>query len=309
MKIAFLISAHTDLPQLQRLCRKLADYGDCFIHIDRKTNDSYVVQLKDYLHTIQGTFCIVSQRINVCWGGYSQIKATQILLDEAINHSKEKYERIFLLSGLCYPLFSKSQMCDYCAKHANEQYMSAYNISKGSDRRQKERVVLYHYFRDINLPHKSFLRRALIGGTKLILKALGVRKPPFLQVKGKRWDVFYSSQWFGLTGECAEYVLENLKHNSVLIKYFNTAYASDELTVATIVMNSEFGKTCKKINNPDFEKLSSLHYLHYTDHIWTYGEADYDILMNSGKPFVRKLVSGKSENLIEKIDSTHQNEK
>ena len=68
----------------------------------------------------------------------------------------------------------------------------------------------------------------------LILKYVGVRRNPFLIVNGKQWDVYYSSQWFCLTGKCAAYVLEQLKNNKPLENYFKSTYVPDELVITIV---------------------------------------------------------------------------
>ena len=68
MELAFLILAHTDLPQLKRLCVKLSGYGDVYIHVDGKTSDSYVVELKEFLRSAKGKYYVLDKRVNVRWG-------------------------------------------------------------------------------------------------------------------------------------------------------------------------------------------------------------------------------------------------
>lgn len=38
MKFAFLVEAHTDAYQIERLVKSLLEIGDVYIHIDAKTN-------------------------------------------------------------------------------------------------------------------------------------------------------------------------------------------------------------------------------------------------------------------------------
>ena len=310
MKIAFLILAHSDIDQLKRLCVKLVDYGHLYIHIDKKTGKDYVRLLTLFIDSIglSGNVKIINKRVNVAWGGYSQVMALKNLLEVALDEKEPRYDRLFVISGLCYPLLSPQKMLSYCNNNKNMEFLMAYNISRGDDITQKQRVALYHYFRDIPLPHKSVLRKVIVGGSKLFLKYLQIRKKPYLMIDETRWDVYASSSWVGLTGNCCSYVLDQLNNNRNIARYFKTSYASDEMVIATIIMNSDYREKAFLVDSYDFEKLSMLHYLHYTDHIWTYDEKDYETMMESGKPFVRKLVSGKSEKLIETINKYHNNE-
>lgn len=308
MKIAFLILAHTDVDQLKRLCVKLVDYGNLYIHIDKRTNKEYLSQINDYIsskelcHNVK----IINNRVNVTWGGFSQVRAIKLLLEAALEENEPRFDRLFVISGLCYPLYSPSELISYSEANKNKEMLAAYNLSQGINKEQKQRIELYHFFRDINLPHKSFLRKSIIGGTKLLLKYLHFRKKPYILIDGIRWDVYKSAEWVGLTRECSKYVLNQLNQKKELVSYFKTSYASDELVVATIVMNSEYRNRAFHIDSYELDKLSMLHFLHYTDHIWTYDENDFEALIKSGKPFVRKLVSGKSEKLIEMINNLHE---
>lgn len=307
MKLAFLIAAHTDLDELIRLCEKLKSYGDTYVHVDIKVNESYMRTLKCSVKKMDGEFStyILEKRVYVTWGGYSQLYCQRLLLEAALNSNKD-YDRLFYISGLDYPICSPKELDEYCLRNRDRELIKAYNIRNGCDKNLKSRVCLYHFFRDIHLPHKSFLRRAIIGGTKLLLKYIGLRKKAYVIIEDKKWDVFVSSQWVGMTMKCAEYVLENLYNNHKLISYFKTSYAPDELIVPTIIFNSDFKCKAYETNDPSFSGLAMLHYLNMTDHVWSYDEGDYYKIMESGKLFVRKVVSNKSEKLIDLINKKHR---
>lgn len=60
------------------------------------------------------------------------------------------------------------------------------------------------------------------------------------------------------------------------------------------------------LNTLNFNLLTPLHYLRYEECIRVWDENAYDDIIASGKPFVRKLVSGKSERLIEMLEERKQ---
>lgn len=305
MKFAFWVEAHTDAYQIERLVKSLLEIGDVYIHIDAKTKDKSIKErlseIKSYLH--DSSQLSVYQCINVHWGGYSQVRCEKLLLQKAIIESGKDYDRVFILSGLDYLLYSPEKFRSFCEKHCNTEFVCGYNITKSNDQRQLSRIILYHYFRDIPLPHKSFLRRAIVGGCMLLLKYLGIRKHPYIVINGRYQNIYYGSNWVSLTGNCAKYVLGEMNTNKVLERYLSTAYAPDELIIPTIIFNSKFAANAILSSTPCFEHLTPLHYLHYTDHIWTYDEHDFADIMNSGKMFVRKLVSPKSNKLVEMIEN------
>lgn len=225
----------------------------------------------------------------------------RLLLDACLG-SGRTYDRVFFLSGLDYVLVSDEEFRAFFEENKEKEFVCGANISTCSEERQQQKIKYYHLFRDIPLKHNSFLRRAIIVGTRISLRLLGFRKPLSIPVDGATWDVYYGSEWSSMTFGCAKYVLGQMKKNTIVRRYFSTSYAPDELYIPTIVMNSEYGKKAIPCGKLDFKLITPLHYLNYQGHIFTYDENDYDTLMSSGKIFVRKLVSGKSEKLIEMID-------
>lgn len=227
-----------------------------------------------------------------------------MLLNACVNSGNE-YDRVFFLSGLDYVLVSDKEFCSYFERNKSKEFVCGINISKCREKRQQRKIRYYHFFRDVPLKSNSFLRKAIIVGTRLTLRALGFRKPLSIPVDGTSWDVYYGSSWSSMTFSCAKYVLKQMHENKVVWRYFSTCYAPDELYIPTIVMNSEYGKQAILCNNEEriyLMRATPLHYIEYHNFIFTYDEKDYDKLMLSGKIFVRKLVSGKSEKLIEMID-------
>lgn len=55
-KIAFLIIAHTDVEEHLRLCKKLKSYGDAYIHVDIKADDSFMNRLNSGLAAMNGQY-------------------------------------------------------------------------------------------------------------------------------------------------------------------------------------------------------------------------------------------------------------
>lgn len=300
MKIAYLVQAHCDVCQLIRLCKALVQSGDVFIHIDRKTNDvSFFQKLKLFVAESKNVY-VLPDRINVAWGGYSQVECFANLLHCSLKKEKV-YDRFVLLSGLDFPLWSPEKIISYFEKNRDVEFVRGYNISYDDKWELQQKIVLYHFFRDIPLAHRSFLRRAVIGGTKLCLKYLGIKRKPFWVVGKKNNPVYFGSQWVAVTRRCALYLVEEIFHNPEVKKYFSTVYAPDELCVPTLVLNSEFRDKAFEIKDYTYNNIVPLHFLKYENYIWSYDETDFQMLMDSNKMFVRKLISGKSEKLIEKI--------
>ena len=224
------------------------------------------------------------------------------LLAAALNGRDKFYDRFVLLSGLDYPVWNPERIKTFFENNKDKEYVCGYNITKCPYDYQLRKIKYYHFFRDIPLPHKSFLRRLIVGGTAILLKYIGIHRRPVMMIKGKPYDVYFGSSWISITRECALFLMEQFVQEDGIKKYFSTVYAPDELCVPTLVMNSKFAKNAILVEgNLSFQGVTPLHYLNYEDCIWSYDEKDYDTIVGSGKMFVRKIVSGKSERLVEMI--------
>lgn len=239
-------------------------------------------------------------------GGYSQVRAYQSLINECVE-SQINYDRVWLLSGLDYPLWSNEDMMNFFNEYPDLELMRGINIS--NDPMVKYKCVPYHFFRDMKASNRVRCRLIVLG--EKLMKVIPIRKKPYVFTNGKKNDIYMASEWWCLTGNCVRYLYEQLNNNKDWEHYFKYAYAPDELVPATIIYNSEFGKKTVA-EMPEnwkarwFSAITYTHYLEYTSHIHIYDENDYEKLMNSGKMFVRKLTSEKSLKLIEKINK-HRN--
>lgn len=237
------------------------------------------------------------------------MRSYQSLINECVE-SQINYDRVWLLSGLDYPLWSNEDMINYFNEHPDLELMRALNISH--DPLVEYKCVPYHFFRDLKA--SDWVRGRLIGLGQRLIKFIPIRKKPYVFTNGKSNDIFFASTWWCLTGKCVRYLYEQLNNNKDWEHYFKYAYCPDELVPATIIYNSEFGKRTVtempknwKAGDPErFAAITYTHYVEYYSYIHIYDETDYEKLISSGKMFVRKLTSEKSLKLIELIDK-HRN--
>lgn len=196
--IAFLIAAHTDVMQLKRLMDALITMGDVYLHIDKKVKDKeFLAEVERYRLRCAGQVTMV-KRIGVTWGGFSQCVAQRELL-RAVFAKDKTYDRVFFLSGLDYPVLSAHEMEYFLDQNKEKEFVPGWNLSESAVKNQLYKVKYFHLFRDVQLPHNSFWRRAIIVGTRWTLRLIGLRKKPYLMVDGKRWNVFFGSQWTSMT--------------------------------------------------------------------------------------------------------------
>lgn len=314
INIAYLVAAHTDFDQLIRLCSQLIISGDVFVHIDKKVNqETYQTLLRAFERNSQygqNRVIFINNRISVFWGGFSQVKLQRIFLKSALESQERIYSRFVFLSGLCYPIKSPQHISMEFERNKTKEYVCGINLTKYDKKAQKVRYAGYHLFRDVNI-RPILLKKFLVAASSRILWWMKIRKSYRIKREGKHEDIYFGGSWMGLTRECAEYVYKKLNDKSCYYRYFKTSYACDELCIPTIIFNSKYHSNASLIDESQYKEsatlfaaLSPLHLLLYKGLIKVYTERDYDELINSDRMFVRKIISGQSDRLVEMLDAS-----
>lgn len=293
MKIAYLITAYKDTLHLKRLINSLkTDTTKFFIHVDLKVDiDSFSDLIKE--SAVQ----FIEERYLIHWGGYSQVRSIVALMRAMIN-SKTRFDRVVVLSGQDYPLFSNSQIVKEFEKNPQKQYLTGYNITQGQNEGQKRKILQFHFLDPAVSKKKRLFKYAV---NKLHLKRKGT-----IRFNGKRNDVYFGSDYWALTYDCALYVYNTLTRNRLLRFHLMFSFVPSEIFVHTIVFNSEkYKEHVEFYPAKEYHGLSTLtplHYIEYTNQIKIFEENYYDTLLNSGKMFFRKAETGISDKLLDKID-------
>ncbi len=266
-----------------------------FLHIDAKSDIRAFHAPSRYIQ-------YTARRHSVYWGGFAQALAQKEVLRTCFS-SGIPFDRVFILSGQDYPLWSQEKIMRELCANPKKEYVKGYNITAGNEPRQLRKVVLYHFFRDANLPRN--FKRALVFGTRTLLRLLPIRKRPFLRGgEGRRVDIWCGSAFMCLTSACARYVLDQMENNKPLMRYFKTAITSDEMVIPTLVFNSEYGKFATAVagSYKGLKTLAAVSYFNYGRAIQVFDASNFDELKNSGMMFARKFQSGVSDSLIELVE-------
>jgi hypothetical protein len=276
MKIAHLILAHTEPLQLERLIgRLLHDDAIFFIHIDAKAD---IDRFKKILNNPELHW--VRNRVNITWGAYSMVQAT-INGFRSIIETYPDIDMINLLSGSDYPLKSSNEIVDFFNSHPGQNFMELYSL-QGEWEDANQRITQYH------LNNFSFRGRFVVQ--KWMNRILPDRQFP------KRLVAVGRSQLMTLTRDAVIYILDYLRKNPDITRYFKLTWAPDEMIFQTVLYNSPFKN--QLINNN----------LRYID--WSAGEAspstltidDLPKLLNSDKLFARKFDQKKYPEVLDALD-------
>lgn len=299
MKFAFLISAHTDAPQLKRLVEALPDDSMFFVHIDKKAD----IQPFEELMKSDKRVHFIEHRVNVMWGSLIEVEYQMELVRAALAAGQE-FDYLITLSGMDYPLWSKQRIEDYFANDKGKEYLCGMDITEHCATSDIYRI--HRFFNSKPWKYGS-LRSKFRVSLRKIIAAVGVRKPLTFTASGKIYRLFKGSAWWAITMGLAETALKAWDEDNEFKSYFKTSFCPAETFLQTIAFNSEWREHCMEKTGMwvNLQYVTPLTYINYDDikHLpmKILDETDYNALIESDKIFARKVVSGKSDKLVEML--------
>lgn len=277
-KHAYLIIAHNEFAILEKLITILdAEYNDFYIHIDKKVKDYDFDRLKKIVNKSQ--IYISQKRINVHWGGYSQIETELVLMQQCM---EKKYSYVHLLSGVDLPIKNKKYIYDFFEEKKNKNFLE---IAKGTS--YSIEMTRYYIFFVENFRHAKwakYMQQKLLK----IQKKLGVER------KTSKVQMVKSANWFSLTQETVEFVLTQKEK---IRKTFRYSVCGDELFIGTILYGTKFYDAIDS-------QYGNLRYI-----IWEKGKRspevltidEWDDMMQSDKLFARKFSEKEDKEVVDKL--------
>jgi hypothetical protein len=290
---AFIILAHSDPIQLERLVQSLPSESPKLLHLDRKSRS-----LAGFSTSAKNTE-LVAPNLETYWGAFSLVEASLRALKVGL--SSTSAQRFVLLSGQCYPLRSNFEIMSFFQKHRNAEFIKYYDI-RSTTGHYVEKLTKYHFSED------AF--SALFGSrpslAKIASRVSSRAARPFKRDWRKALGRFvpaYGSQWWALTRPCAEMIVRSADEPE--LQFFRHTFAPDEMFFHTIVANSRFhesaggfrpftGRGNRRIANLHMLNSGSLHKIFTID--------DWDEVAKSDRLFIRKVNSIESGALIDRIE-------
>jgi hypothetical protein len=289
LRIAFLVLAHQDAPQLERLCRLLNRHA-VFVHIDGGAADFPVDRIRSLPQVI-----VVAPRTTVHWGGFSMIEATLTLLKTA--QKQADFDSYVLIAGSTYPVKPLAVLEAALAQNPDREWIALTPITRGS---HLHKVTGRRWRMAPLLKHRGLDAR-LRGAWNQVSGAVGRN---FEREIGM--TPYFGSQWWALTGRCVRNILDFVDSHPAFVRAYRSTWAPDELFFHTIVANSEFGKFAIHVEDRGnktnhFSPLNQV----ATDRDRYLGDspADFELAKTTGKFFIRKVSTGSSGALLDRIDS------
>ncbi len=277
MKLAHLILAHKDPELLERLVKTLQhENADIFIQLDKKAN------INDFKHIENiGNTQFISNRVDVGWCCYSTIDATLKGFEQILS-LKNDYSHINLISGQDYPLKPVELIQQRFFANPDTTFIHTASIADNEWEDGKARFTKYS-FGDFKIPGKYQLQA--IANAVLPKRKL----PAGLKPYGR-------SQWLTITPICAQYVIDYLKNNPRVKRYFKTVWAVDEVFFQTILVNSPYKDTLVDYNLRYIELDAGKRPINYT-------MADAEKLTATEALFARKFDRAVSTEVLDYLDS------
>lgn len=281
---------------LHRQINALADSDHYFfVHLDRRFHPAIA---PGYLKDPRVHF--VENRLKVSWGGFSVVKATLLLIEEALA-TDIGFDYFVLMSGQCFPIKSNRYIRDILTKSRGRLFIDVNPLP--SERLEGGGLDKFHYpspFDALSWLNKENLR--LLGRTVEYKKiAFKLAKYAYVKLGIKRnipngLTPCFGSQWWALSRDAVRYVLEYSRREKRIYDFFRYTWAPDELFFQTVLYNSPLASSIEN---------ESLWYINWR----TNGSPkvltleDFDALSNSPALFARKFESIGSGSLLEKIES------
>ncbi len=281
-KIAILLMCHTLPKQINDFIAEFQeeDY-DFYIHIDKKASIQDDITKNDNVFFIDDI-----NRVNVQWGGYSQVEASLSLLKTAFNN--DKYLYYWLCSGQDYPIKSTAEITSVLKK-SDCNYI---HVIKDNTKYQKRVDINYpSWMIGRSLPQKILktLYIYVTGGRTETLPLFKKRRP-------KEVNVQFGSSWWCLNEPTVQWLLQYIKCNPEFIQFFKRTLCPDESFYQTLVMTSPYRDYVK-------DNLVYVDWSENNNSPKTLTREDWPLLQKSGKLIARKIDSTVDPAFYEQLKS------
>lgn len=284
MKQVFLIQAHKDPGQLDALVEQLRDDDFLvYVNLDRKSGIDPAA--------ISPHARLVRRRIDVHWGGFSQVQAVLNSLEQILAEVPE-FDKLVFLSAQDFPLLSNARLKRELDALRGRELLDTVAIGRGPG--QWAADFRYQYFYRAHSPTPLRLGYGLINRLMRVTGRVR-RMPGALQPWG-------GSSWWALSRDCVAALLARLRREPRLLRFFRSVACPDEMFFQTLVMNSPFagrvlGHNFRYVQWP--EKGAR--------HPKILVEADFERIAASQAHFCRKIDSRASAGLVARLTVMRNN--
>jgi len=241
MRKVFAITCHKLTNPLIHTVKYLSSFDDniVIIHLDLKS------QFDDFSFLQTENVIFLSSRLDLVWGGFSQILASLKLMEFT---SQFQFDYFFLLSGDDVPMVSNSYMDEFLSDNYGMEFVHFQNYKNNivlPEDRVKYCYTKYHYRRDNDFFHKVLVKlhkkfRFFFLNKKFIENQ-------------ERFPVLYKGvNWIGITKNMVDFILNYIDKNPWYLDSFESSLCADEVFFHSIIntnFNAIFYFDNNSINN------------------------------------------------------------
>lgn len=283
-KHAYLIIAHKNDLLFKTLIKMLDDErNDIFVHMDVK-NKNY--RCEDISSLVVHSKVYHCNRIDVTWGGYSQIKTELLLLKEATKIGKYKYYH--LLSGQDLPIKTQDEIHKFFDENSGKEFVAF----SSEDFKYRYRINRYYFFQEmIGRKSNNVLLNKLNGLSFKVQDKIKINRNFNLNSRA-------GSNWFSITDDLARYVIRSEKWIKKTFKY---TLCCDEVFLQTLIINSDFKN---KVYHSGGENCNSnMRLIDWNrGNPYVFRTSDFYEIVNSNNLFCRKFDEDIDNDIVKKIN-------
>lgn len=252
---------------------------DIYLHIDKKA------QMQDLLKKGSHVFMLPDQeRIDVQWASISQVTATLHLIRYA--RKKKDYDYFWLISGQDFPIKSIKEIYTYILNRHNKNFINLFSAKRHNLKRNE---LFYPQWLIGKAFYKRVLKRLLVGVTGGYYHTFAPFKRHPLPL-----DYYFGSQWWCLSKEVIEWMLQYLQQNPSYYAFFQNSVCPDECFFQTLFMNSPYRENRE-------EHLTYVNWKENSISPDILTVRDYKELMNSSYLMARKFDINVDKDIIDKF--------
>ncbi|MCC3719625.1 beta-1,6-N-acetylglucosaminyltransferase [Rouxiella badensis] len=221
MKKAFLICAHRPSRALSWCVEYLSSFDEniIIIHYDKKSNINDIKELN------KDNVFFTSNRVDVTWGGVSQIYATLQLLREALRY---EFQYCFFISGEDVPAVSNEKI-NAILTEGNGANFIHYQDERNNFIDPYERCI-YAYPAIFFSRKNDFISKVIKKSYKFI-KPIFFKNKSFVKLMKDGYipKLYKGTNWFSLTYETTSWLISELDNNPYYLKAFDYSLCADEV--------------------------------------------------------------------------------
>ena len=287
-KHAYLLMVHHRKDLLDLLIEELDDErNDIYIHIDTKSD----LKFNDF-HTNKAKL-YETERIDVNWGGFSQIKCEYILMKAARKNGPYAYYH--LMQGSSYPLKTQDELHKFYDEHQGKLFITVRHANGKRNINRAKQIWLFNevYHSPLMV---DFIKRRINSAFRIIQDIVG-----YDRFKKYNMKICKGFALWSITEDFLDYLLEKEELVNEIFKY---SCCGDELFIQTMAYNSKYrDRLFYNNNNVSLSMWTST---------WPIGNEtvrpgcnfkyeDLNFLLNNGNNFARKFEGDDGIKLIEEI--------